>query len=491
MTQPSTQIELPPLRDYIAGQFSEPTESLGIKLENPNTGEQIAEQKATNNEGIELALQTAWETHQSGTWANMPIAERVETLARLSAELEKRQERIAQLDSLNTGVTIRFTSMLNLIVTGAWHLANEQLKSGWTRSTMLGTNDNTMHIHRKPWGPALLLVAWNAPSTFMAHKGASSLAAGCPTILKPTEMAPYGCDIFGEAAEAAGLPAGAFQIVHGGGEVGKKLVADHRIKAISFTGGVENGRNIALACAQTFKPAQLEMGGNNPVIALPDADLDEVAAGVISLMTTLNGQWCRALGRLVIPTEMKEPLMERIMDSFSKINIGDSLDFATDCGPMIHSHHLAHIQKQLDGLIAAGGTAHSNSALPENDGNFIAPTLVTGVDIADAQEEIFGPIGTVHTYDTEKEMLALANGTAYGLEAYLFTKDEEKGVQVGEHIHAGEVKVNGPSILSLGIMTPRPAWGVSGMNEEGTAETFQFFCNTRVVGVEGPLNFNM
>ncbi|MEM7119348.1 MAG: aldehyde dehydrogenase [Chloroflexota bacterium] len=486
---PSTIVSLPPLRDYIAGQFSEPSEQLGVWLENPNTGETIAEQRATNDEGIELALQTAWETHQSGEWGEMPIEERVETLARLSAELDKRKERIAQLDSLNTGVTIRFTSMLNIIVTGAWHLANEQLKSGWTHTQMPGTNDNLMHIHRKPWGPALLLVAWNAPSTFMAHKGASSLAAGCPTILKPTEWAPYGCDIFGEAAQAAGLPAGAFQIVHGGGEVGKKLVADRRIKAISFTGGVENGRSIALECAKTFKPAQLEMGGNNPVIIMPDADLDEAAAGIVSLMISLNGQWCRALGRLIVPAAMQAPLLERVMDKFSAVNIGDSLDFATDLGPMIHSNHLAGLQSQIDGLLAQGGTAHSNSSLPDWGGNFIAPTLVTGIDVAHAQNEIFGPIGTVHTYETEAEMLALANGTSYGLEAYIFTKDEENGVKLGANIHAGEVKINGPSILSLGIMTPRPAWGLSGMNEEGTAETFQFFCNTRVVGVEGPLNF--
>ena len=486
---PSTQITLPPLRDYIAGQFSEPTESLGVWLENPNTGEQLAEQKATDNVCIDLALQTAWETHQSGIWADMPIEERVEILARLSSELEKRQKYIAQFDSLNTGVTIRFTTMLNIIVTGAWHLANEQLKSGWIHTTMPGTNDNMMHIHRLPWGPALLLVAWNAPSTFMAHKGASSLAAGCPTILKPTEWAPYGCDIFGEAAQAAGLPPGVFQIVHGGPKVGAKMVADERIKAISFTGGIAGGRAIATACAQSFKPAQLEMGGNNPVIIMPDADLDEAAAGVVSLMISLNGQWCRALGRLIVPADKQEALLERVLDRFSQITIGDSLDMTTDLGPMIHSQHLAGLQQQLDALIAAGGTAHSNSTLPDWGGNFIAPTLVTGVPADKAQTEIFGPIGTVHPYETEAEMLALANGTAYGLEAYIFTQDEENGVKLGSKIHAGEVKINGPSILSLGIMTPRPAWGLSGMNEEGTAETFQFFCNTRVVGVEGPLNF--
>ena len=486
---PSTQVTLPPVRDYIAGQFSEPDEKLGIWLENPNTGDRIAEQVATNAAGIELALQTAWETHQRGLWSGMPLEERVETLARLSSELGKRQDRIAQLDSLNTGVTIRFTSMLNIIVTGAWHLANEQLKSGWTHSTMTGTNDNQMQVYRLPWGPALLLVAWNAPSTFMAHKGSSSLAAGCPTILKPTEWAPYGCDIFGEAAEAAGLPAGAFQIVHGGAEVGQRLVADPRIKVISFTGGVEGGRSIAEACAQTFKPAQLEMGGNNPVTVMPDADLDEAADGVVSLMTSLNGQWCRALGRLIVPANKQNELLDKVTERFSQLVIGDSLDMTTQLGPMIHSGHLAGLLRQVAELKSAGGQLHHNSQLPDLPGNFIAPTLVSGVRSADAQREIFGPIGTVHPYETESEMLALANDTPYGLEAYIFTANEAAGLKLGRHIQAGEVKINGPSILSLGIMTPRPAWGLSGFNEEGTAETFQFFCNTRVVGVEGPLPF--
>ncbi len=489
MTTPSTTIQLPPLRDYIAGQFSEPSEPMGVWLENPNTGTPLAEQKATSPDGIELALQTAWETHQSGIWADMPLAERVALLARLSAELQKRQDRIAQLDALNTGVTIRLTTMLNIIVTGAWHLANAQLQSGWTHTTTPGPNNNPVHIYRKPWGPALLLVAWNAPSAFMAHKGSSSLAAGCPTILKPTEWAPYGCDIFGEAAEAAGLPPGVFQIVHGGPEVGARLVADPRIKTISFTGGLEGGRAIATACARTFKPAQLEMGGNNPVIIFPDADLDEAAAGVVSLMTSLNGQWCRALGRLVVPKALETAVLERVMDKLAQVKIGDSLDMSSDMGPMIHSSHLRQLQQQMAGLVASGGTLHSNTPLPQLGGHFLAPTLVTGVAAERAQDEIFGPIGTVHPYETEAELLALANGTPYGLEAYIFARDEAKAHQIGANIHAGEIKINGPSILSLGVMTPRPAWGLSGMYEEGTAETFQFFCNTRVVGVEGKLSF--
>lgn len=486
---PSQKIQLPPLQDYIDGRFYPPDIPLGVWLENPNTGEHSQEQMATNDANLERALTAAWRVHQQGTWANMPLTERAAHLAAFSAELDKRKQRIAELDSFLTGTIINLNRMLGMIVTGAWHLAIEQMNSGWLHSTMPGPNNNLVHIHRKPWGPALILVAWNAPSAFMAHKGANSLAAGCPTILKTTEWAPHGCDVFGEAAHAAGMPPGVFQVVHGGVEVGKKLVADPRIRAISFTGGVEAGRSIAAVCAQQIKAAQLELGGNNPVIVMEDADLDFAADGIVSLMISLNGQWCRALGRVVVHENVHDALLDKVIDRFAAVKIGDSLDSATQLGPMIHSRHLQKITGQLHQLIAQGGESHSASQLPDLAGNFIAPTLVSGIDIKQAQDEIFGPIGTVHTFTSDSEMLALANGTPYGLEAYLFAGDEEKALHLGEHIHAGGVKINGASILSLNLMAPRPAWGVSGIHEEGTMETFRFFTNTRVVGVEGPLQF--
>jgi phenylacetaldehyde dehydrogenase len=480
---PSTQVIVPDLCDYIAGTFSRPAVQLETWLENPNTGERTQPQLATDDAGIERALAAAWRVHESGMWANMPIDERADVLAAFSAELDKRKDRIAELDAFATGIVIRLTRLLNAIVVGAWHLANAQLKDGWVH-TEQDNRGKPLHIYRKPWGPALLLVAWNAPSTFLAHKGANALAAGCPTILKPTEWAPYGCDVFCEAAHAAGLPAGVFQIVHGGADVGRRLVSDPRIRAISFTGGVEGGRSIATACAPQFKPAQLEMGGNNPVIIMEDADLDFAADGVVSLLTALNGQWCRALGRLIVHERLQDALLEKVLERLDRVVIGDSCDMRTEMGPLIHSAHRAKIQRQLDRLIAKGGTAHSAGKLPNDGGHFFAPTLVTGVSSADAQDEIFGPVGTVHPFTTDEEMLTLANGTPYGLEAYIFTGNEAKALTLGERIHAGEVKVNGPTIMSLGLYAPRPAWGLSGMGEEGTIETFRFFCNTRVVGVE-------
>lgn len=474
-----------PLKDYIDGEFCVPTVHRGIWLENPNTREKLQEQMATDDANIEKALAAAQNVHESGVWSEMPIDERCAYLAEFSAQIEKRKDEISRLESLTTGVPISLTTMFQIILTGAWHLAIEQLKSGWIFQTHEGFTGKTVEVHRKPLGVALCLVPWNAPAPMAVHKAANSLAAGCPTILKPTEWAPNGCDILAEAAHEAKLPKGVFQIVHGGPEVGGKLVKDSRVRAVSFTGGLEGGRAIAHECAFEMKPSQLELGGNNNVIVLEDADLDKAAKGIIDLMTSLNGQWCRALGRLLVHQSIAENLLDTTLEKMKQLKIGDSLSFDTQMGPMVHSQHLAKIKGQLDELIAKGGTAHASAILPDLPGNFIAPTLVTGVKNEDAQHEIFGPIGTVHTFKTDEEAAKLANSTPYGLEGYVFCTDEERGLNLARKVRAGGVKVNGSTVLSLSLYAPRGAWGLSGLNDEGTIETFQFFCGTQVVGVEG------
>ncbi|GIV83886.1 MAG: hypothetical protein KatS3mg052_0893 [Candidatus Roseilinea sp.] len=477
--------QLPPLVDLIDGQTSAPEVTLGAWLEDPNTGERLQAQMATSAAQLERALAAAWRVHQAGSWARLPADERAGYLAAMSAELEKRKARIAELEALTTGAVIRLTTMLGVITTGAWLLAIEQMKTTGATGFMEGPNGHTVEIHRLPWGPALALVPWNAPAPMAAHKVANALAAGCPTILKPSEWAPHGCDVFVEAAQAARLPPGVFQVVHGGPAVGGTLVKDRRIRAVSYTGGVAGGRAIAHACAEDFKPAQLELGGNNPMVVLEDADLDLAAQGVVNLLISLNGQWCRALGRLIVHERIVNDLLARALDRLRRVRLGDSLSPESDMGPLIHSRHKAKVEAQLQALIERGGQAHHSTPLPDLSGHFLAPTLVTGVRAEDATEEIFGPVATVHTFATEDEALRLANGTPYGLEAYVFTRDEARGLALGRRIHAGGVKVNGSSMLSLNLFAPRPAWGWSGFAEEGTIETFRFFCGTRVVGAEG------
>ncbi|MQY20894.1 aldehyde dehydrogenase family protein [Nocardia macrotermitis] len=453
-------VDLPDILEFIDGGWDKPALELAVALEDPATGTTIAPAVATSPERLERALAVAH--NASGTIGP-------DTLEAVADTLEERLERIAMLDAFATGVPLRQTRLLGVIVAGSFRLAAAQIRGGALREDRDG-----VEVHRLPLGPALCLVPWNAPTPMAAHKVANALAAGCPVILKVSELAPYGSIVLAEAI-AEHVPPGMFQLVHGDARTGAQLVADPRIKAVSFTGGVAGGRAVATESAPLFRPCQLELGGNNPLVVLPDADLDTAARMAAELLTTLNGQWCRALGRLIVPAALADELREAIGVRLESLCAGEPLNTETDLGPLVHSRHVATIRHAIQGR-----AARSFGDVPAH-GNFLAPTLLDG----DSTEEIFGPVAGVVTYEQVEDAVQLANALPYGLEAYVCGSDTEFARTVARRIRAGEVKVNGSSIMSLDLMTPRPAWGISGVGEEGTAETLRFFTGARVVGVEG------
>ena len=486
---PSTAVEVPAVRQLIDGQWGSPSVDLGVNLENPNTGTVISRQRATADADVERVAAAASRVHDSGSWSSLPAKERADHLEAIADGLDAEALSIAALESLGTGAIIRTTGMLAFVINGgAFRLAATLLREGILSSTMDGPTGKPAEIHHLPWGPALSLVPWNAPAPMAAHKLANSLAAGCPSILKPSEWAPYGTTTLGEVIDRVlterGVAAGTFQMVQGGPHVGGLLVNDPRVRAISFTGGLGGGRAIAAACAYDFKPAQLELGGNNAIVVLDDADVDAAAEGIVDLMTQLNGQWCRALGRLILPDGIADDVLAAVSERLAHVRIGDSLSPESDMGPIVHSAHLATLTNRVAELVGNGGTAHSSTPLPDLGGNFLAPTLITGVSSADARDEIFGPVATVHRAASDAELVGLANDTPFGLEGYVFAGDEGRGLEVARQVRAGGVKVNGSTMLSLNLFAPRPAWGLSGQGAEGTRETLLFFTNSRVVGVE-------
>lgn len=481
--------ELPDVQQLVAGVWSTPAETLDLVLEDPFTGEPIGSAPASDADSVEAALAAADRVHASGAWSGIPVERRAEILDAIGAALGGELPRLAALESFATGVPISQTGIVGVIVPGAFHLAAQMLRDGVLLETSTGEHGNQVEVHRLPLGPALSLVPWNAPAPMAAHKIASSLAAGAPSLLKPSEYAPWGATALARVVDAVlteqGAPAGTFQLLQGGSGVGGRMVGDPRIRAVSFTGGLRAGREIAAACATNFTALQLELGGNNPLVVMPDADVDEAARRAVDLLTTLNGQWCRALGRLIVPAELVERVVAEIGARLADLSVGDPLDPATDLGPIVHSGHLARLRADIDERVAAGGTAHATTKLPDGPGNFLAPTVITGVPSSAARDEVFGPVATVHSYDTVDEAVALANDTPFGLEGYVVGADTEAALAVARQVRAGEVKVNGSTIMSLHLMTPRPAWGLSGMGEEGTVETIRIFTGARVVGVEG------
>lgn len=490
------QGELPPQRDLIAGVWHEPAllrdvEGMSQWIEHASTGAAVQQQRCSSPEQVEAALAAAWELHTSGLWQDTSAEDRADVCDALADSLEAQVPMVAALESATSGAVLGVTTMFGFILHGAFRLAAMQLRVGVLSSRFEGPGGPeagaVVEVDRLGWGPALLLCPWNAPAPMAAHKAASALAAGCPVIIKPPERAPHGSESIGIAAVAAGLPAGLVQILHGGPEVVGPLMADRRVRAVSFTGGAVGGRAVAHACAEGLKPAQLELGGHSPLVILDDADPAVVAEAVVGLLTLINGQWCRALGRLILPAARSEEYLAAITAALSELRLGDPLDPSTAMGPMVHSAHRAQLQGIIEAAVASGATAIAPTPLPATPGNWLAPTLLDGLDPSDTREEMFGPVAAVHRYETEAQALQLANGTDYGLEAYVVGAAAERAMVFGRQIRAGGVKINGVSPISLNMMAPRPAFGISGLAEEGTVETIAFFGGNRVVGVEDSL----
>ena len=483
-TASSTERELPALYSYIDGEMLAPAVSRDNTLRDPNTRAPLQAQLSCSPEQVETALAATHAAFQDGSWENTPVEERAAVLDRIADALAESdvRESIAFADAITTGAVINVTRRMAQLAPFVFRGAAEYIRQGNLAHTLPGKNGNVEYF-RSPWGPALLVSPWNGPTAIGSHKIASALAAGAPCIMKPSEWAPHSALLMAQVIHKMDLPRGTFQLTCGSRHIGGQMVTDARIKSISFTGGTAGGRVIAQACAHDFKPTQLELGGNNPLVVFADADLEQAAIGITYGLTNLNAQWCRALGRVLVHRSVKEALLERVTHQLAAIRLGHSLDENSDMGPLIHQQQYDSVLAEVERLQSMGGRVIQATALPDLAGYFVPPTLVDNCDPADTTEEIFGPVATVHSFDTDEQALQLANGTPYGLAAYVYSANEEKALAFGRKIRTGGVKINGYSLLSLSPSAPRGAWGLSGLGEEGTGQSIEFFTGARVVGV--------
>lgn len=463
------------LRNYVAGEWQEPEVRLPHSVSNSNTGKALMAQRGSTPEQILAAIRAAETAHQSGVWRYLPAQERSDILGRIAEALDATVDQMAIVDAEMTGVPITHTRTIARVCGAAFRAAAElALEPAVVR------REREFLVERLPLGPAAIIGPWNAPSGIACHKLASALAAGCSVVFKPSEWSPVSGQLIAEAIASLDLPTGVLQLLHGDGATGAAIVGDPRIAAVSFTGGLDAGRAVAAACAQQVKPAQLELGGNNPLLILPGADVSASVDGIIAALTTLNGQWCRALGRLIVHESLLDDVVKTTMHRLRDLRLGDSTDHETEMGPLVHRGHKQHVERAIESYRKQRGTILQTTPLPNLGGWFVPPTLITDVAPENSIEEVFGPVATVHAFDSVDEAISLANQAPYGLAAYVFGK-RDQACSVARQLECGMVKVNAVTLFSPHPSIPRPAWKLSGIGDEGTRETFEFFRGTRVV----------
>ncbi|MEU4496561.1 aldehyde dehydrogenase [Streptomyces sp. NPDC023998] len=412
-------------------------------------------------------------------WAATGREERARILHAIADGVDKRIEELAAVETADNGALLR--SHRRGVMPRVAH--NFRFFADWLLT--LGHEDfetrgHTNHVSWDPAGVCALITPWNAPLMLATWKVAPALAAGNTVVLKPAEWSPLTASLLADIAAEAGLPAGVLNVLQGyGEEAGAALVRDPRVARISFTGSVPTARHIAGAAAANLIPVSLELGGKSPLLVFADADLD-LAVELAVEQYDNAGQVCLAGTRLLVESSIAEEFTRRLVEKAAALRQGDPRDEATGIGPNIHPDHVARIDGFVQRALACGARAViGGGPNTELGGLYYRPTLLTDVapDAEIVTEEVFGPVLTLQTFDTEEEAVALANGTRFGLAATLLTGDQERADRVTRQLVAGTVWVN--CFFVRDLQAPFGGSRQSGIGREGGTWSFDFYCDIK------------
>lgn len=476
------------LQNFVNGEYCAPTTGQYIDNFEPATGKVYSLIPNSGVEDVQNAVDAAEKAFP--IWSEMSSTERSKILIRLSEGIEARMDEFVQAESRDNGKPVslaahvdipRAVSNFHFFATAIVHYASES-------HGMEGLGVN--YTLRKPIGIVGCISPWNLPLYLFSWKIAPALAAGNCVIAKPSEVTPYTAYLLGKVAQEAGMPPGVLNILHGeGGSVGDAIVKHPKIKAISFTGGTNTGKYIAKTAAPMFKKLSLELGGKNPNIIFADCDFDEMLSTTLRSSFANQGQICLCGSRIFVERPIYDQFKEAFVDRVSKTVVAPPTDPKAKLGAVVSKMHMekvlsyVELAKEEGGTVLTGGERVQMDA-PYDEGYYLRPTVIEGLsyDCRTNQEEIFGPVVTITPFDTEEEVLMMANSTQYGLSATLWTSNLKRAHNMANEIHAGIVWVN--SWLVRDLRTPFGGVKASGVGREGGWEALRFFTEAKNVFIK-------
>ena len=435
---------------YIDGAWTAAGEGETFAVRNPATGELLATVESAGAEEVDRAVKAARAALPE--WQALPGHWRARYLYALARQVQKHARRLAVLETLDNGKSIRESRDIDipLVARHFYHHA------GWAQ-----LRDEEFGGYA-PVGVVGQIIPWNFPLLMFAWKVAPALAAGCTVVIKPAEYTPLTAIMFAEIADEIGLPKGVLNVVNGDGRTGAAIVEHPGIDKIAFTGSTEVGRIIRKATAGTSKKLSLELGGKSPFIVFDDADLDSAVEGLVDGIWFNQGQVCCAGSRLLVQERVAERLFEKIRARMSTLRVGSPMDKAIDIGAIVDEVQYDRIASLVKTGIAEGATCYQPDLTMPEQGLFFKPTLLTGVSPSATvmQEEIFGPVLVAMTFRTPAEAVELANNTAYGLAASIWSENINVALDVAAQVKAGVVWVNATNLFDA-------ACGFGGYRESG------------------------
>ena len=476
------------IKNYINGSLIAPSTGIYLDDTNPSTGKVYAYLPDSNASDVQRAVEAAERAFP--IWSSCGLRKRFRILMRIADIIEQNLEEFARAESEDTGKPLamarridipRAHSNFRFFATSILHYQSDsQFMEGEAINFTL----------RQAIGVVGCIIPWNLPMYLLSWKVAAALAVGNCVVLKPSEFAPMTAYMLAKACSEAGLPAGVLNIVNGqGSKVGKVIVEHPKIKAISFTGKTETGRDIASIAAPLFKKTNLEMGSKNASIIFADCDFDQMMLGTLQSCFSNSGQICWCTPRVYVERPIYDRFKEEMVRRVQYLKVGDPFSAVTDLGPIISQERLKRIQGYISLAQMEGGKLlcgeESFGLKSENEaGFFVRPTIIEGLGIESRinQEEIFGPVITITPFDTEEEAILYANDTDYGLAASIWTKNVTRANRIAERLNTGLIWINCWMLWDM-----RSTYGgskQSGMGREGGTEALSFFTEPKNVCIK-------
>lgn len=471
---------------FIGGRWVDSTGDKWIDVVESFSEETVARVRAATTEDVAKAVAAARKSFDEGQWASRTMAERADVIDLIADRIEQRVDELTTIGVVEVGVPVSISAPTQQMTGGLFRAVAAVARTFETSEERPRADGGISRILREPTGVVAAIIPWNGPIGTIAFKVAPALAAGCSVVLKTAPEAPVSpsvfADVIAELVEEGRIPEGVLSVLCADREVSETLVTNPEVDHVTFTGSTAAGRRIMSLAGERIARVSLELGGKSAAIILDDADIDHVVQSLPMGGCMQSGQACIALTRVLVSRKRHDEVLEVLKAAYGSLPIGNPWEPTNFLGPLASENQQNRVLGYIDIAKEEGATVVLGGGRPEglDKGFFVAPTLLDDVapDSRIAQEEVFGPVISVITYEDEEDAIAIANNSIYGLSGAVYTEDIDRGFEIARRIRTGTISVNS---ATMDFTLPFGGYKQSGQGREGGIEGLEEFFETKTV----------
>jgi succinate-semialdehyde dehydrogenase/glutarate-semialdehyde dehydrogenase len=471
-------------QSYIAGAWADADDGQTVAVTNPATGEQLGTVPMCGTAETVRAIAAADKAQRA--WRDVPAKERAAILRKLNDLMLANADDLALIMTSEQGKPLAEAKGEIAYAASFIEWFADEARRIYGDTIPATSGDKRIIALKQPIGTTAAITPWNFPTAMLTRKAGPALAAGCSMVVKPATQTPYSALAFAELAERAGVPKGLLSVLTGSAtQIGGEMTRSPIVRKLSFTGSTEVGRTLMRQSADTIKKLSLELGGNAPFIVFDDADIDAAVDGAMISKYRNTGQTCVCANRLYVQRGVLKAFTDKLVAKVKALKVGNGVDAGVTQGPLIDAKAIAKIEEHIADARAKGGEVLTGGKRHALGGLFFEPTVVSGAtaEMLFAKEETFGPLAPIFAFDTEDEVIALANDSEFGLASYFYSRDIGRVMRVAERLESGIVGVN----TGLISTAEAPFGGVkqSGLGREGSKYGLDDFLEVKYVCLGG------